>query len=235
MVASTRCTPANGAGAELVSPVDFIRTEIPDGVNIAFQPMIKGTTPGETHVFQHQWDIDLKKPAPPAPLPFTFGVRLFPFKTGKEFFEDEQGQQTKLFKWFQTMDPRIRNRIIGRQIPVTVQGFASHLGDPAFNLTLSEKRAKRVAQMIKDFGGSFSGVVTFAFGEILAEGGPNDNRGEDRRATSRVCGILEGVDAAAGPIVEPADNDSSVCPGPVDPVTSLPAAGPPAPETPGLE
>src|SRR5262249_43830674 len=32
---------ANGAGAELVSPVDFIRTDIPGGVNIAFQPMIK--------------------------------------------------------------------------------------------------------------------------------------------------------------------------------------------------
>jgi hypothetical protein len=209
---------ANGTGAELASPVDFIRTDIPGGVNIAFQPMIKGTTPGETHVFQHQWDIDLKQPAPPAPLPFSFGLRMFPFKTGKEFFEDEQTQQTRLFKWFQTMDPRVRSRIIAGQLQVVVQGFASHLGDPAFNLTLSEKRAKRIEQMIHDFGGQFANVNTFAFGEVLAGGGPKDNSPEFRSGTSRTCGQLEGADAAAGPMKEPDENDPSICPS-----TSAPA------------
>jgi hypothetical protein len=215
---------ANGTGAELVSPVDFIRTEIPGGVNIAFQPMIKGTTPGETHVFQHQWDIDLKEPAPPAPLPFSFGIRMFPFKTGKDLFEDEQGQQTRLFKWFQTMDPRVRSRIIAGQIQVVVQGFASHLGDPAFNLSLSEKRAKRIERMIHDFGGEFANVNTFAFGEILAGGGPSDNSPEFRSGTSRACGQLAGADAAAGPIKEPDDNDNTVCPD-TSAVAPAPATG----------
>jgi hypothetical protein len=204
---------ANGAGAEIVSPVDFIRTDIPGGVNIAFQPMVRGTgTTNQTNVFQHQWDIDLKQPAPPAPLPFSFGTRLFPFITGKDKFEDEATEQGKLLSWFQTMDPRVLNRIMTRQIPVGVAGHASHKGDPAFNLTLSENRAKRVTQMVSDFGGSFAGVVTFAFGELLAGGGPNDNSPEFRRADVGVCGQLEGADAAGGPLVLPAGNDPTVCP-----------------------
>jgi len=203
---------ANGTGAELVSPVEFIRTEIPDGVNIAFQPMIKGTTSGETHVFQHQWGVDLKKPAPPPPLPFAFGIRLFPFVTGKERFEDEGSTQGRLLNWFQTMDPRVLSRITGRQIPVGIAGHASHLGDAAFNLALSERRARRVALMVTDFGGSFAGVATFAFGELLAGGGPSDNAGAFRRADVAVCGQLQGADAAAGPLVPPSGNDPTICP-----------------------
>ncbi len=202
---------ASGSGAELVSPIEFIRTPIPGGVNIAFQPMLKGTTAGETNVFQHQWDVDIIKPAPPAPVPFKFGTRLFPFKTGKEFFEDEGATQAKLLSFFQTMDPRVFSRIENRQQPVGVIGHASHLGDPAFNLSLSEKRAKRVQQMVSDFGGSFAGVVTFAFGELLAGGDKNDNSGLFRRADVGVCGQLTGPEAAAGPIIEPADNDQTLC------------------------
>jgi hypothetical protein len=202
---------ASGAAAELVSPVDFIRTDIPGGVNIAFQPMLKGTTAGETNVFQHQWDIDIKQPAPPAPQPFRFGLHLFPFKTGKEFFEDEGTEQAKLLNWFSTMDPRIFNRIATGQIPVGVAGRASKLGDPAFNLSLSEKRAKRVAQMVNDFGGSLASAVTFAFGELLAGGGPKDNSPFFRRADVGVCGQLEGADAAAGPIQTPNLNTDVVC------------------------
>jgi hypothetical protein len=226
---------ASGAGAELVSPVDFIRTDIPGGVNVAFQPMLKGTTAGETNVFQHQWDIDLKQPAPPAPLPFSFGTRLFPFKTGKENFEDEGSAQTQLLGWLQTMDRRVLTRIVNRQIPVVVIGHASKLGDPGFNLTLSEKRAKRVTQMVNDFGGSFAGVDTFAFGELLAGGGANDNSPFFRRADVGVCGQLEGADAAAGPMIEPAGNDPTVCTT-VGPKTPAVTAGdaPPAIDS-GLE
>ena len=201
---------ANGVGAELASPVDFIRTDIPDGVNIAFQPMLRGTG-GETHVFQHQWDVDLKKPAPPPPLPFAFGLRMFPFVTGKDRFEDEGGQQAQLLRWFQTMDQRVFSRIATRQIPVGIADHASRLGDPAFNLALSERRARRVAQMVTDFGGSFAGVVTFAFGELLAGGGPSDNSGSLRRADVGVCGQLRGVDAAGGPMQPPFINDPSGC------------------------
>ena len=202
---------ASGSGAELVSPIEFIRTPIPGGVNIAFQPMLKGTTAGETNVFQHQFDVDIIKPAPPAPLPFKFGTRLFPFKTGKEFFEDEGATQARLLNFFQTMDPRVFSRIENRQQPVGVIGHASHIGDPAFNLSLSEKRARRVQQMVNDFGGSFAGVVTFAFGELLAGGDKNDNSGLFRRADVGVCGQLTGPEAAAGPIIEPADNDQTLC------------------------
>jgi hypothetical protein len=226
---------ANGPGAELVSPVDFIRTDIPGGVNVAFQPMLRGTTPGETHVFQHQWDIDLKQPAPPAPQAFNFGVRLFPFRTGKEVFEDEATEQGQLLSWFQTMDPRVRSRIIGAQIPVIVHGFASRLGSATFNQTLSEKRAQRVKQMVSDFGGAFANVNTFAFGALLSGADPTDNSGFFRRADVRACGQLEGADAASGPIQPPANNDSSVCPGPPVPVpATLPGGDNAAPDSSGV-
>jgi hypothetical protein len=148
---------------------------------------------------------------------------MFPFKTGKDTFEDEQGQQTRLFKWFQTMDKRVRDRILAGQIQVVIAGHASHLGDPAFNLTLSEKRAKHIEQMVRGFGGAFANVNSFFFGEVLAGGGPNDNSPEFRSGKTRACGQLQGADAAAGPIQEPAENDSTVCPGGGEAVGDLPA------------
>jgi hypothetical protein len=111
------------------------------------------------------------------------------------------------------MDQRVRDRILAGQIQVVISGHTSHLGEPAFNLTLSEKRAKHIEQMVRGFGGAFANVNTFFFGEVLAGGGPNDNSGAFRSGTTRACGQLQGADAAAGPIQDPAENDNTVCPG----------------------
>jgi hypothetical protein len=60
---------------------------------------------------------------------------------------------------------------------VDVFGYASHLGDTAFNKTLSDKRCAAVVGYIRDSVSQVSFPQQFGYGESRSGGGVNDNDG----------------------------------------------------------
>ena len=214
---------SNGVAAEVVSPVQFSQETIGSNGHLSIQPLIRsqisrtrpnGEVVPETHTFQRMFEVDLVLPPPPSPVGFCCGTQLFPFKIAKDTFVDEGAQQNKLLTWVRTQDPRVISGVRAGQIPVIIAGRASTTGSFEFNLKLSEDRARRAEQMVKDFFGSDAAVRTFAFGELTAPPPDAKERDEERRADIKitaeiappapVCGTGSTEEACAGTSPVPA-------------------------------
>jgi hypothetical protein len=166
---------SDGVAAELVSPVEFSRDQIPPNGHLSLAPMIRsrittqrpnGEQVTETHTFQRFFELDLRLPEP---VQFCCATQLKPFKIGSDKFMDEDGAHQQLFDWMMSLNPAIRQAANRGEIPFVVAGRASKTGSQSFNLQLSEKRAARVRQMLQDFAGSDAHLTVFAFGKLLAE------------------------------------------------------------------
>jgi len=165
---------SQGVAAELVSPIEFSRDQIPPNGHVSIAPMIRsrittqrpnGEQVTETNTFQRFFELDLRLPEP---VDFCCATQLKPFKIGSDRFMDEDGAHQQLFDWMMSLNPAIRQAANRGEIPFVAAGRASKTGSQSFNLQLSEKRAARVRQMLQDFAGSDAHLTVFAFGKLLA-------------------------------------------------------------------
>ena len=202
-----------GAGAELISPVQTSRETLSRGGAVSIVPHVRssgtqavgGVTQPVVHSWQHIWAANLQLPPVPR-KPFQCSTAVKPFHIGSDKLMNPETEDFKLFQWYKSLAPAINRRIESGELEIRVIGRASTTGSFVFNREISRKRAQRVREILHDFAGANANINTFGLGEYEAPDPPNVENAGERRADVEVKGELVGDDAAATP-------DECICPG----------------------
>src|SRR5262249_4095812 len=219
----------NGTGAELVVPVDFSESSVPDGAIITIQPLIRSTvlhnsgnlsTP-ETHGVSHPFTVRIQVQAPPSPKPYDCTESFGPFVIASDRFIQEDAARQKIHDWYFGLEPHVRQDLEQGIGLLRVTGRASSTGSKTFNLSLAEKRAKKVRGIIADFAGSDAHLRTVALGEFGAQTADNTEDPNERRVDVEASGQVPGEQAGAMQGDTCAGHLGEVTPtGPTGPVTT---------------
>ena len=137
--------------------------------------------------------------APPPPDANYFCAGTFaPFKVGSDQFEDDDGEIQRIRTFYFGMHPKIRQDLEEGRGLIRITGRASKTGTQKRNLTLGEKRAKRVQNILTDFAGTDARFGrkdprfrVFSLGELGAQTkGPQLEDPKERRAEVEVSGTI---------------------------------------------
>jgi hypothetical protein len=233
----------NGVGAaldsapQLLADVDDTGLSLTASPRITFQRQIAqqiGVTIGigslqfqgqtaQTVAYGTSCTVDLlvdpapSPPPPPAPTPYDCKECFGPFVVGSDRFMQEDDALQKIHDWYSGLDLNVRQDLEQGQGVLQVTGRASTTGTKSFDLSLAEKRAKRVAGIIADFAGSNAHLNVRAQGAFLAQtqGEVASERRVDVEATGQVA-AMQGTGC-------PAPLCSSLNTGPTGPPSPAPA------------
>lgn len=123
---------------------------------------------------------DVSLNAPKTIQPDSISEPVLTFETVVLFFEfdqstittDEQSKLTRLIKFLKK----------NNQSKIAISGYADHVGRPAYNIILSQKRAKRVADYLISQGVGQDRMIYQGLGEVP----PAANTAEENSANRRV-------------------------------------------------
>jgi hypothetical protein len=142
------------------------------GATIGIGSLQFQTQTAQTVAYGTSCTVDLSvNPAPPPPSPKTYDCQecFGPFVVASDRFIHEDDSLQKIHDWYFGLDPNVRQDLEQGQGLLKLTGRASTTGTKAFDLSLAEKRAKRVARVIADFAGSNAHLNSFALGAFAAQ------------------------------------------------------------------
>lgn len=91
------------------------------------------------------------------------------------------GTEEEIVAWYKRLPRNIREQIETGSTPVQIYGYASRTGSVTINRELSNKRAVRVMQILRDFAGPNAQLEIFARGEFEAVTPDKVESPQDRR------------------------------------------------------
>lgn len=151
--------------------------------------------------------FDKPKPAPPYDCKQSFG----PFVVGSDRFMQEDGALQKIHDWYFGLDPNVRADLETGKGSLRLTGRASTTGTKSLDLSLAEKRAARVRDIIADFAGSNAHLNSFALGEFGAQTPANTEDPNERRVDVEAAGQVPAMqgDGCSGQLAGTANADAS--------------------------
>ena len=148
--------------------------------------------------FTQQFNVNLRKPAPPPDVPVHCGDQLKPFVVASDRLQREDFELEQLFDWFNCLPQVVQDEVRAGNLLVKVSGFASRTGGNVFNFNLAQKRADKAEKFIRGFAGTGAQIRKFVFGEEPAPDEGKKPKKEDpnqRRADVEIEGVIPGKKA----------------------------------------
>lgn len=153
-------------------------------------PQVQGQTTN-TQAFGASFTAHLQ--VPKSQITYNCQQAFGPFVIGSDRFMNEDDARQRIHDWYFGLEPHVRQDLEQGKGLLRATGRASTTGSKTFNLSLAENRAKKVRDIIAEFGGSDAHFRSFAVGEFGAQTPDNREDPNERRVDVQVSGTAAGL------------------------------------------